>query len=487
MLTWIYLVLKFFFVLYAVWTVIFIIMDEREPSSALAWILFVNIAPLLGMVVYLLFGRSTRPRSGHQGRSLDRERQLLGRRLDKMTSAQGQLIDQVAARLTTPAHKRLLRFAANADESALTTGNTVRILQNGIVKIPQLLSDLAAAKQSIHMHYYMWASDELGEQLYQVLSERVKAGVQVRVLFDSVGSLGRVSFGYRRRMRQAGIAFHPSISLSSPRDILSLNYRNHTKIVVIDGRVGYTGGMNMTQEYVTGGRRFASWRDTAVRLEGDSAGVLQGIFALAWLESRGEQLDAKYFPTQLHEDNGRGIPVQVVYSSSRARREAIKTMYQEMITTAQDHIYIQTPYFIPDAGLLMALSNAAQAGVDVRLMITGVPDKRSVLAAGFSYLHTVMRSGVRVYLYQAGFLHSKTISIDASIVSIGSTNFDIRSFRLSDECNALIYDTGIAKEYEADYQADMENCEEFTVAKWQALSFPTRLYMAVCRLASPIL
>ncbi len=487
MWTWFYLAIKVLFIVYAIWTVIFIIMDEREPSSALAWILFVNIAPVFGIIIYVFLGRRTRSQVASVRYQTERTRRYLQLHLASTLRAQRGVVTRVAATLREPAHARLLRFTANSAYSVLTQHNQAEVLQNGSELFPRLLHDIEMAKHHIHMHYYQWASDELGEVMYKALAAKAHEGVEVRVVYDSWGSLTKLSPFYAADMRKAGVQFHAGISPASARGIFTgINYRNHTKIVVIDGLIGYTGGMNMAQEYVDGGKRFARWRDSQVRLVGESVGILQGIFARSWAQSRGEELSGKYFPTAVVAPSA-VLPVQIVYSGPHSQREAIRMTYLEMITVAQKRVFIQSPYFIPDPALIAALCNAALAGVDVRLMITGVPDNKSVLAAGFSYFHTVMQSGVKVYLYQAGFLHAKTMCIDGSVTSIGSANFDIRSFRLDFECNALIYDERLSRRFERDFEADQAECDQFSIAKWKALPFTTRLYMSVARLASPIL
>lgn len=477
--------LEVLFLLYAAWAIVLILLDEREPATTMAWIFFVLLMPLVGIAVYIFAGRNLRVVRPFESQRRAQTRKYLSRVVKPWIVAQPALVEKVAKSLPTSAHRRLLRLNASTSTSLLTGKNKVKILQNGAKKFPQLVKDLMTAEDYIHMAYFIWGDDEVTGEVADALIDRAKAGVKVRVLYDALGSVGYMNRRYKKRLRDAGVEIYGARAINSIANLAASNNRNHTKVVIIDGRIGYNGGMNMAEEYVSGGKKYPSWRDTQIRIEGEGIVALQAVFAVNWLTTRGEELPKKYFDVVVPKDAK--TPVQLVYSSPYTQREAIKMMYAEMITSAQKSVRIQSPYFIPDLALIEALRNAALAGIDVKVMITGIPDKKSVLAAGYSYFHSIMEAGVEVYLYKAGFLHAKALSIDGEVCTVGSANFDTRSFNLNFEATNVVYDPKVARGFEADFADDMKRSERFSVAQWKSLPFAKRLYMSVCRLASPLL
>jgi cardiolipin synthase len=473
-------------ILYIISAVILIIMDERPPATAMAWILFVILVPGLGIIVYLFAGRNLRVIGTRAKVERDAMRTYLEDRLKPYLDRQSELQTDLENSLATPSHRRLVRNAAYSNTSLLTVNNEVELLRDGAKKFPKLKADIKNAKRYVHLGYFIWADDDMMVDFQNLLIQKAEEGVEVRVAYDALGSTGLMPKAYKQKFIDSKVEFYPTLPLNSLSNILGAQYRNHTKVAIIDGEIGYNGGMNMAEEYLTGGKHYKSWRDEAMRVRGDNIVALQAIFAQTWYITRGEMLDASYFKPVIPKSNPK-VPIQLVFSSPYSETEAIKNMYLEMINSAQKQVWIQSPYFIPDEAMLAALRNAAMAGVDVRFMITGVPDKKSVLAAGSSYFHSIMQAGVRVFYYEPGFLHIKAISIDSEIVTVGSANFDIRSFRLDFEATNLTYDAAMAKQFEADFEDDMTKCREFTVEAWNALPWRTRFYYALCRLTSPLL
>jgi cardiolipin synthase len=370
--------------------------------------------------------------------------------------------------------------------SVLTTRNRVEIQQDAAKFYPSLIEDIKAAQESIHLQYFIWAVDPFTDRLKQILIEKARVGVEVRLLYDPIGSQAHVGRRYVRDMLAAGILMVPT---SPFYHLHTISYRNHRKITVIDGAIGYTGGMNIGQEQLDGGEGFESWRDTQVRLVGESAAVLQAVFMVDWYNAVRENLFyAKYFPADATEPAEGDVPVQILTSGADSQWAAIRQLYTLMIVSAQRHVYIQSPFFIPDATVAEALSEAALSGVDVKVMVSARPSgNRLPDWAGNTYIEDIVTAGVRVFLYQKGYLHAKTISIDSEICSIGSANIDIRSFSVNYELNAVFYSDRIAKQLESDFERDLEYCSEFDPAAYRKRGTAIRFRDSVARVLSPLL
>ena len=471
--------------IYVFWTMIVVILDDRDPASTIAWILFISAIPVVGLVVYLLVGRNTKVLTKKFKTKQLKISEYLDERLKKLKKQEPAAIKKLNERIEEP-YQRLLQLVKNTSNSTLTLDNTVEVLQNGSEKFPRLLNDIKKAKDYIHLEYFIWEEDELTQEFQDVLIEKAEKGVEVKILYDSIGGFRQMSRQYRQRFKQSKVQFHSLLSFTSYWNIISAQYRSHNKIAIIDGKIGYTGGMNMGKEYWDGGHRFDSWRDTHIRLSGEAIAPLHAIFAKSWFEARKEMLPKKYF--EYHPSpNGHKVPIQLTYSTPYTQFESIKKAYFELICAAQDHIYIQSPYFIPDKAMTTALQTAAMSGVDVRLMITGVPDKKTALGAAHSYFRSVIDAGVKVYLFEAGFLHSKTITIDGQVSTVGTANFDIRSFKLDYEVIALMYDPKTAQELDKDFLNDVKRCRQYTKEDIENTPFVKRLFYSLCRLASPLM
>ncbi|HEY1373225.1 MAG TPA: cardiolipin synthase, partial [Candidatus Binatia bacterium] len=437
--------------LYALVTGVFLMMENRRPQSTLAWMLVFFFAPGVGLLIYLLFGRDTKAFSKRsellmqdlETNALPILSPILSRQDAKLAQLERENV--VSTKLAMLVRRNSLSF--------LTTHNDVQIQQDAAKFYPSLIEDIKGAQKSVHLQYFVWAVDAFTDELKQILIDKARAGVEVRLLYDPIGShAGR---RYVRNMLKAGIQMAPT---SSPHELHTISYRNHRKITVIDGAIGYTGGMNIGQEHLDGGRGFDSWRDTQVRLVGDSAAVLQTVFVVDWYNAVRENLfHAKYFPAHATDDREAYVPVQILTSGPDSQWAAIRQLYSFMIVSARRHVYLQSPFFIPDATLAEALRTAALSGVEVKVMVSARPSGNRVPAwAGNTYMDEIVAAGVRVFLYEKGYLHAKTISIDSAICSIGSANIDIRSFSINYELNAVFYSEKIAEELERDFDRDLE-------------------------------
>ena len=461
-------------------TVIFV--ERKNPSSTIAWTLVLLFLPLIGFIAYAMFG------SGFHIKK--KKRYAIKRITDNFHRR--NIAKDVHARADSSAqpgmpHGRLISYLENDGDHYLTTNNAVVIFTNGRELFARMKEDMRAARSHIHLLYYIFRNDALGREILSILTEKARSGVDVRIIYDSLGCLlsGERMF---KELREAGgrvEAFSPLVfSISSH---LRLNYRNHRKIAVIDGLIGYVGGMNIGEEYLGKKKKLSPWRDTHLRLAGSSVIFLEERFLLDWTSVsddplRTDQMRA-FMPPPLVLGN---LDMQIVSSGPDSTASTLKNGLLEMIYTARRNVFIQTPYFIPDDSFLDALRIAAGSGIDIRLMLPGLSDNRFVYTATYGYARQVFNYGVRVYSYN-GFLHAKSIVFDRAVASIGTANVDCRSFSLNFEINAFIYDTGFAAQCEDIFMHDIGNCIELD-EDWFADRSPlTRAAYSVTRLFAPLM
>jgi cardiolipin synthase A/B len=470
--------------LYALVMTVFLISENRRPQATLAWILVFVFAPVIGGLIYILFGRDRKAFS-KQNRLLRHDIEanalpLLSPLLSRQDAEIARLEDE------STSHRKLMMLVRRNSHSALTRHNHVEIQQDAAEFYPSMMKDIEGAHHSIHLQYFIWGADPFTEGLKEILSAKVKTGVEVRLLYDPIGSQAHVGRAYVRDMQAVGIRMAPTSPLYR---LHTISYRNHRKITVIDGAIGYTGGMNIGQEHLSGGKGFDFWRDTQVRLVGESAAILQAVFMVDWYNAVRENLfSAAYFPTSATESADGDVPVQILTSGPDSQWAAIRQLYAFMIVSAKQHVLIQSPFFIPDATIAEALRAAALSGVDVKLMVSARPSgNRLPDWAGNTYLADIVAAGVRVFLYEKGYLHAKTISIDSEICSIGSANIDIRSFSINYEINAVFYSEQLAKKLERDFERDLLHCTEFDATGYQKRNAAVRFRDSVARIVSPLL
>jgi cardiolipin synthase len=449
--------------------------------------------PGLGLLIYVLFGRDHKAFSRQRVLAEQDLRRNAGPLLKALLERQDAEIGKLEAE--GPVRQRLMRLVRYNSHSALTTRNQVVIQQDASAHYPSLMEDLKGARHAIHLQYYIWADDPFTRELKTVLAERARNGVEVRLLYDPIGSFFKLTRRYKRELTESGVRWAP---VSALYRLHTISYRNHRKIAVIDGRVGYTGGMNIGQEHLDGGPDFDCWRDTHVRIEGEGAAVLQAVFLIDWYNATGEDIfSAAHFP--LLRPDGQAMiatdgenayePLQILTSGPDSEWRAIRQLYFAMIVSAQHRVRLQSPFFILDASITEALTSAALAGVDVEVMVSarGEGLNQAPYWAANTYMAEVAAAGVRVYLYEKGYLHAKTIAIDGEVCSIGSANLDIRSFSINYELNAVIYDRQRARELEAAFERDLEGCQAFSAAAYKERSALSRLRDSAARLLSPLL
>ncbi len=453
-------------------TILVIVMDNRNPVKTLAWILVLIFLPVVGLVFYFFFGRS------------QRHERIIGKKIygHLMKKPIAEYLSQPAARLPE-GYKRIIDLFHNVNQSLPFEGNSIETFTSGDSFIQALLRELQQARQHIHIESYIFEDDAVGRMVRDVLIEKSRSGVEVRVIYDDVGCW-HVPNRFFERMREAGIEVRSFLKVRFPHFTNKVNYRNHRKIIVIDGRAGFVGGMNLAERYVRG-FSWGIWRDTHLMLKGKAVHGLQTAFLLDWyFVDRTLISAAKYFPKL---DNPGTSLVQIVTSEPVGPWREIMQGLVKAMSEARKYFYIQTPYFLPTEPMLVAMQTAALSGVDVRLMLPYRADSRLTHLASCSYLADVLRAGVKVYLYQKGFLHSKLMVSDDLLSTVGSTNMDFRSFEHNFEVNAFIYDTETALQMREIFLQDQRDCLPVSLKNWEKRSRSRKVAESTVRLLAPLL
>lgn len=460
--------------------------EHRNPASTWAWLMVITFIPVLGFICYLIFGKESKKEETFKKKAENDYVTYHGymETMDKysnMISNQKKAIEQKADIIDNSTHNDLAYLHINSG-NCLTYNNDVKMYFDGNDKFDDLIKDIRNAKKFIHLEYYIIRNDKLGKKLADELEKKAREGVEVRILYDGIGNPylpGHLFDG----LEEAGgktAGFLPPFRIR-------LNYRNHRKIAVIDGEIGYVGGINIGDEYLGRVNRYGKWRDAHIRIKGDAVDQLQLRFIMDWnFVSKSEvELSDKYFP----EDKGSqgNVKMQIVSSGPDTKWQNIRNGFFKIMNEAEKNIYIATPYFVPDDGILSAIKVAALSGIDVRIMIPANPDHPFVYWASMSYLGELLKAGVKCYQYNDGFIHSKTICADGFISSVGTANMDIRSFDLNFETNAFIYDRNVCQAFENQYMKDIEKCTEITEEWYNKRSLLFRFREAVSRLISPML
>ncbi len=465
-------------IVYVIVVVVILIYEDRDPSTTLAWLLVLLFLPVVGIPLYFFFGRVW-PWKRHRARVDALNAQEAHQVLPAVYAAHQLWSNERRACYDGTDVAKIITLIERQSDGHPLPAESVEIFTSGAEKFDHLIADLEAATDHIHLQYFIWERDELTARVTEVLLRKVAEGVAVRVMYDFVGSIT-----YRKdelnALKRAGAQVEADLT-----KVNELNYRNHFKIAVIDGLVGYTGGMNMGQEYIDGGSRFEVWRDTHMRVTGPFVAELQRLFVGRWLQNRKESLwSERYFPVRQLADPSSAIMLQLVHSSVGDEWEAVKQTFLHAVTSADCSVRIQSPYFVPDQSFYDALLTAGLAGVDVRFMMTGVPDKRIPFWAAQTYIPRVVASGVRFYQYTAGFFHAKALAVDSTFCAIGTANIDVRSFSLHDELAVFIYDEEITRQVECHFEADRAYCREITAEELEENGRLIRFRNSVMRLAS---
>jgi cardiolipin synthase len=456
--------------------------DDRDPSTVLAWLFVVLLFPLLGLIAYFFIGRNFRRDSPRRRKIMAQMDAVAAESLAPVEAANTEFTEDAVNDLAATPGARIEAVGRNEGGVSPLPADTVDIYTAGAQKFPALLEEMATAEEYIHLMYLIWEMDELTAKVKDVLLDRLKAGVKVHILYDWLSCISYKK-DELKELAAAGAVVMPCY-----KRLPQINYRNHMKMVIIDGKSVYSGGMNMGQEYIDGGPRFDVWRDTSFRLSGPVVAPYLMLFASTWLYNGGkEDLATEFMPPATEHHRHEGIPVQVLHSSVQTTFKTNRDVFITALTNARERIWIQSPYFVPDEPLMTAMCTAAASGIDVRFMMTGIPDKKIPFYAAQAYYPTLLRAGVKVYQYKAGFLHSKTVTVDHQLSIIGTCNWDIRSLILHDEVVSIFYDRDVATNYGDQYERDLQDCIQVTDEDLTKLTRKERFRNSCYRLFSRLL
>ncbi len=452
--------------------VVVVITENRNPIKTVAWVLAVLFLPVIGIIWYAVFGQDTTRKHLISRRMYSK---LKKRPLDEMETPVEQSYP--------PEYGNLIILLRRMDYNPLLGGNKVELFTHASEKFDRLFADIEQADRHIHVEYYVLTDDEIGKRLQEALIRKAREGVEVRIIYDSFGSR-KTGKTYFEAFRMAGIEVEPFLKLTLPSLTSRLNYRTHRKIIIIDGEIGYLGGMNIADRYIKG-LEWGPWRDTHARIEGKGVQGLQSVFLIDWyFVSQTLITSRNYFP--MLENCGDTL-MQVVNSGPLSEENELSYGIMQAIYGAERSIFIQTPYFFPPESMTDALQAAAIRGVDVRLMISKRSDVPLVQLASHSFIAHMLQAGVKVYLYRAGFLHSKLMVFDGSLTLIGSANFDTRSFEQNFEVEGFVYDKQVAEQAMGIFAEDQRVCEVVSLREWKRRPVTRRFLESLLRLFAPLL
>ncbi len=483
------LLLNINIVLNIIFGIVIVFFERRNPAVTWAWLMVLTLVPFVGFVLYLTFGLDSRKsrlfatKAKHDGQIFSACVQL--------ENVQ-QLYDDTRNRTEAGGiYTDMIRLNFYSSKGIYTLGNRLRLYFDGTDKFDALLADIASARKYIHMQYYIIRYDNTSRRVIEALAQKAAEGVKVRLLYDGMGCVFT-----SKRLFSNLIAAGGEVTAFLPPSPIRINYRNHRKLCIIDGQIGYIGGYNIGDEYLGLVKRFGYWRDTHLRIVGTAVYDLQIRFIMDWnfysrIKISMTLSDLLPLFPRIHEQEDdeelSNADVQIVSSGPDTQHHSILYSYTKMISEAQRSVYIQTPYFVPDDSILEALRIAALSGKDVRIMIPAHPDHPFVYWAALSYLGELLSIGVKCYQYQNGFIHTKVLIIDSKVASVGTANMDVRSFKLNFECNAFIYDRETATRLEKQFLIDQDFCSEITGELYENRSTLTKIKESVSRLLSPLL
>jgi len=484
-MNWI-LILEIGYLIVMLLVILRVLYDTRSSVKALAYILFIVLIPVVGILFYFSFGINYRKRKLYSKKIVNDE--VLRQKI--LTSLQDYSKQVLHSGLLPPVYHNLVRFIFNSKNSPLTGNNSVKLLLNGEEKFPELINALEDAKSSIHLEYYIYENDVTGNSIADLLIKKAQQGVEVRFLYDDFGSHG-LDKHFIKRLNEGGVETAPFYKIKLYALANRLNYRNHRKIIVVDGKKSFIGGINISDKYRndTKAKNGLYWRDTHLMINGLATFYLQYLFLCDWnfCSKQKLQFGPDYFPMQFEEKDIQNDLVQIVPSGPDSVLPVIFYSLMEAISLAREQILITSPYFIPGESLMDDLIIAAKSNVEVKLLVPGISDSKMVNAAARSYYTELLQHGVRVFLYEKGFVHAKTMVVDNNLAIVGSANMDYRSFDLNFEVNAMLYSKEIAGQLNEAFENDLKQATEINAIDWLNRPVYIHLWEKLVRLLSPFL
>lgn len=460
---------------------ILIILENRNPVKTISWILVLVLLPFAGIIIYLFFGqeyRKTKMYSRKGLKDLEKLRNLTLEQLDNMPTNQLQMSDKLYAK------RHLMNLMLSNSNAILTNNNDLKVLRNGEETFPEIFREIEQAKHHIHLEYYIVEDDTIGNYLRELLIQKAREGVEVRFIYDDVGSW-ELKRKWLRTMTDAGIKVDCFMRVRFPNLTSRVNYRNHRKILVVDGNTAFVGGLNFADRYQDGVAGIGPWRDTHLKVTGGGATALQIIFMADWYFVskeilRGESYFKPFVP-------GNGKLVQMVASGPDSDWESIGQAYFAAIASAAESVFISTPYLMPTADIVTALKTSALGGIDVRIIVPGMSDAITPKWGTNSYIEELLEAGVKIYFYKAGFIHSKVIVVDGIFSSVGTANLDFRSLETNFEVNAMIYDEETAGILASQFIEDQAKSDQVILEEWVKRPRLNKIKESFARILSPML
>lgn len=478
-------ILSIGFTMTIILTAVIIVLENRNPSKTVTWLVVLYVLPIIGFVIYIFFGRNFRKKKRFKGKVKINQ---LDHTIEQVIETQNQVLKQKDTFLNEEYYskKRLINLLLQTNQAPFTLNNQAQVLTNADQKFAAVFAAIDQAKHHIHIEYFIIKDDEIGNTFRDRLLMKIKQGVQVRIIYDGAGSWRLdINGEYFKPLIDAGAEVHCFAPIRIHFLNSKINYRNHRKIIVVDGETGFVGGINIGDEYLGRSEKFGFWRDTHLQIKGDAVYFLQNIFIEDWHFITGQYLKAEcYFPPHCHVGNQL---IQIAASGPDSEWNSIMQLYYATMASAEERIYIISPYFIPDDSILMALMTAALSGLDVRIIIPNIPDHHIVFWATQSYMADLLQAGVKVYQYKKGFVHAKVMMVDGVVASVGTANMDIRSFQLNFEVNAFLYDKQIVARLEEDFMKDIADSRLITYEEYQERPFLNKVKESGARLLSPLL
>lgn len=473
-------VLTIFFGIYIVFIANTIFFEKNRPSKTISWLLVLYIQPIIGFLLYVLLGQNLRKKWKVRKKTLNHKHKI-----QQTADIQKEILDYIEFFTNEESfvNERLMNLLLRSSNTPFFVKNRIKVLTNGEETFDNMIEKIENAWHHIHLQSFIIRDDEIGNIIKNLLIKKVSEGVEVRLIYDSVGCW-RLSKKYIKDLKNAGVEVYPFFPLILPVIRRELNYRNHRKILIIDGNVGFVGGLNIGDEYLGKDPKIGFWRDTHLMIEGEAVYSLQNIFLTDWDFVSNKIIDDPLYYPRI-SIKGEQI-LQIAASGPDSNWMSIYHSYFTMIATAEKRIWITTPYLVPEESIMMGLKTAALSGIDVRIIIPSKADHLMVYWASRANVEELLEAGVRIYKYEKGFVHSKILLVDGIGGSVGTANLDIRSLEINFEINAFIYDKIVVNKLEIDFKQDLNDSEEILLEEYRKRSLRTKFMESFGRLVSPL-
>jgi cardiolipin synthase A/B len=475
------IIVEILLIITIIFVVFIVILENRNPVKTISWVLLIVFLPLIGIIFYFLLGRNYRKQKIFLKKSIKDFQNIdkyFAEQILNLKDKSNFYNEQIENKLG------IIKLLINNNKALLTEHNRVTILNNGAATFESIIEEIKKAKNSIHLEYYIIEEDTIGNTIKDLLIQKAKEGLKVRIIYDDVGSWD-LSDEFIEDLEKNGIEAYSFMPVRFQKLTTRINFRNHRKIIVIDGIVGFTGGINIADRYVQGLKDIGIWRDTHLKIEGDAVKSLQVVFLIDWFFVSNQFINSEiYFPDQ--QINNKCF-IQIASSGPDSDWESIMQAFFYAISTAKKYVYISTPYFIPNESILTALKTVALSGVDIRIILPLKSDSKLSYWSSLSYIEELLEAGIKVYMFKKGFTHSKLLIIDDIFCSVGTANMDIRSFDQNFEISALIYDEEVTNALKNSYIDDLNNCQQITLDEFLERPFKHRFYESFARVFSPLL